>query len=271
MWNATLEQRAADMRQRNAHIDQLLHTTEDRLARSTCAAGEARERQLKGLREQKAKQLARAEVLRSTVVEVVVPEDTFHKRFGHPKGARNHPGAEHYPACPHCNGATSHNTIRAGTASGIQRYRCVWCRRTFSGPKIQVRLEPCTYRMVCYHCGSDDTQRLGRGVSYSRTGRMGQCNHCGRKFVQGGLKDFQKYHLLLEKRIADLNLPGDVEAELLQTACEDVLTGKGYCWTVELDTKKAWKNARGEYNQRGSDHPEFKRQTGQAPEPNIRA
>ncbi len=61
----------------------------------------------------------------------------------------------------------------------------------------------------------------------------------------------------------DLNLPGDVEAEVLQIATMDVLTGKGYCWTVDLDAKEAWRNCRGEYGQRGSDHPQFREQMGQ--------
>jgi len=81
--------------------------------------------------------------------------------------------------------------------------------------------------------------------------------------VQGGLKDLQKYHLLLEKRIIDTGLPPDVQAEVLQMAAEDVLIGKGYCWTVELRLKEAWYNTRGEYGQRGSDHPVFRLEQGQ--------
>ena len=163
-----------------------------------------------------------------------------------------------YPACPVCPAATGLDTIRAGYARGIQLYRCQLCRRRFSGPTIRIKLEPLDYEMLCYHCGSKNVRRIGKGANKSRTGRMGFCNSCNRRFVQGGLKDLRKYHLLLTKRILEACLPDDVREEVSQMAAEDVLIGKGYCWTVSLRIKEAWRNARGEYAQKGSDHPVFR-------------
>ena len=73
--------------------------------------------------------------------------------------------------------------------------------------------------MICYiTCGSNKTKRRGKSTNQTRTGRLADCLNCKKGFIQGGLKDFQKYHLVLEKRIMDLNLPEDVEAEVFQIA-----------------------------------------------------
>lgn len=258
MWTQEIEQRAAAMRERmrSRAAREGITGTDYLAARIT------EEARREGLRKAHAVQRSKGDVFRNDIREVALVE----RRRGRPKGSRTLPGQEHYPACPHCNGSTPAGTIRAGMANGIQRYRCKWCRSTFSGPIIRVRLEKQDYQLLCYHCGSTNTKRQGRGYNDSRSGRLAHCNGCGRNFVQGGLHDYQKYHILLEKRIAELGLPVDVEAEVLQMAAEDVLVGKGYCWTVKLRTKEAWRNVRGEYAQRGSDHPAFRIQQGQPPE-----
>lgn len=260
MWTPAIEQRAAAMRERMQSRAAQQGISGD----SYIAARITEAQRADGLRKARAVQKQRGDLHRDDVREVVV-EVRRRGTLGRPKGSRTLPGQQHYPACPHCNGATPAGTIRAGMTNGIQRYRCKWCRKTYSGPTIQFKLEPCDYVMICYHCGSTKTTRQGRGYNDARSGRMALCNGCGRKFVQGGLKDYTKYHILLEKRIAELNLPDDVEAEVLQMAAEDVLTGKGYCWSVVLRTKAAWRNVRGEYGQRGSDHPVFRAQQGQPP------
>jgi hypothetical protein len=91
------------------------------------------------------------------------------------------------------------------------------------------------------------------------SGRTGYCAICRKRFIQGGRNELAKYHLLLARRIGELKLPEDVKAEVLQMAYRDVIEGAGYCWTVELRTKEAWRNARGEYGQRGSDDRTYRR------------
>lgn len=244
MWNETLEARAAEMRAKAAAMFGPNWVG----ARLTPAA------QRRGLEKTWKASRARGNVHRNNVHIVTVAEPRQLRR------ANTIPDAG-YPACPHCK--HSAGTIRAGHAKGIQRYRCVTCRRTFSGPSVVVRLEPCDYDLICYHCGSKDAARIGRGHSKSRTGRLALCHTCGRKFVQGGLHDLQRCHLVLEDRISRTGLPADVGAEVLQMAYTDVLEGKGYCWSVDLRVKEAWFNTRGEYRQMGSDHPEYRKHNGQ--------
>lgn len=275
MWNEKLEEHAARMRARTPKMVEhlrvrperkkkprvekkpkvLKRTRKERRQYVSCRITDEQRRE--GLRKSWTNKKAHGDVHRHNVTELVVTEPTVRL-----KGIKS-PLKECYPPCPHYTGSQPGGTIRAGLSNGIQRYRCSLCRKTFSGPTVVIRLEPFDYKMICYHCGSDEVKRLGKGLSKSRSGRLGLCLKCDRKFVQGGLKDLQKYHLLLESRIAELKLPDEVEAELLQMACEGVLIGKGYCWTVELRVKEAWREVRGEYNQRGSDHPAFKRQQGQ--------
>lgn len=260
MWNEKLQQHADKMRKKFARMVELLHIVEKKDVAGTeyVSLRITQEQRQKGLDKSIAVSKAKGDVHRNTVVDI----DPNNSQVG--KTIRDPSKRTAYPPCPHCNGSRPEGTIRAGIAAGIQRYRCQQCRKTFSGPTVRIRLEPQDYKMICYHCGSHKTKRIGKGVSDSRSGRMGLCLGCGKKFVQGGLKDLQKYHLLLEKRIIDLKLPDEVEAEVLQIAVMDVLAGKGYCWTVELKTKEAWRNCRGEYKQKGSDHPAFKEQQGQA-------
>lgn len=224
------------------------------------AARITNEQRMAGLRKSHANALARGDIHRNHVTEILVTKPTSRLRG---RGMGNVSIADAcYPPCPRCNGATSRNTIRAGFARGIQRFRCLFCRSTFSGGTIVIKLEPVTFPLICYHCGGKG-KPFGRGQNRSRTGRMSWCQDCKRKFVQGGLKDLQKYHLVIEKRIAELKLPKDVASEVLQTASVDVLAGKGYCWSVELKAKEAWRDCRGEFGQRGSDHPAFRAQNGQ--------
>jgi hypothetical protein len=91
------------------------------------------------------------------------------------------------------------------------------------------------------------------------SGRTGWCAACRKRFIQGGRNELAKYHLLLERRVNDLKLPDDVKAEAIQMAYRDVIEGAGYCWTVDLRTKEAWRNARGEYRQFGSDDRTYRR------------
>ena len=62
--------------------------------------------------------------------------------------------------------------------------------------------------------------------------------------------------------LAGLTLAADVEAQLFQTAYADVLSGRGHYRSAWL-VKEAWRNVRGEWGQRGSDHPRFREQNGQ--------
>jgi hypothetical protein len=119
-----------------------------------------------------------------------------------------------------------------------------------------VRLqEPVLVRLICYRCGAE-----GRNMGPSpNSGRTGWCAVCRKRFIQGGRTELAKYHLLLERRISESKLPGDVQAEALQMAYRDVIEGAGYCWSVELRTREAWRNARGEYGQRGSDDRTYRR------------
>lgn len=270
MWNEKLEQQAARMREKNARLAELLRIREEKYRKKELKAlgfeteGQkylldriSPEERQKGLEKSWAGARERGDKHRKTIVEIHTGTSQKGRTIRDPSKRTG------YPACPHCSNSRPEGTIRAGMSRGIQRYRCLQCRATYSGPTVTVRLEKQDYSMICYHCGSSKTERLGRSTNESRTGRVGRCLACSKTFIQGGLKDLQKYHLLLEKRVIDLGLPNDVEAEVLQTAYTDVLTGKGYCWTVELKTKEAWRNCRGEWGQRGSDDPAFREQQGQ--------
>lgn len=179
------------------------------------------------------------------------------RALGRPKGVRNLP-LEHMPECPRCQGT---QVKRAGLARGRQVYHCHDCNRKFMGRGFRL-LGPTTEtpKLLCYRCGNTDTKNLGPAAD---SGRTGFCPQCDKRFIQGGRNELAKYHLLLEKRVKDLKLPKDVEAEAVQMAFRDVIEGKGYCWTVELRKADAFKAARGEYGQRGSDHPEFRKHQGQ--------
>jgi hypothetical protein len=259
MWNEKFETHAAKMRSRFERLKSII----DRKPAEFETTGEAyvrlrisQEARREGLRRSWAAKRAQGDAHRNTVIEV-------EGKSINGRTSRDPENRKGYPSCPHCSGSKPEGSIRAGIYDGIQRYRCRQCNATYSGPTVVVKLEVQDYQMICYHCGSNKTKRLGKGQNKDRTGRMGECLNCRKNFVQGGVKDLQKYHLLLERRIIELKLPEDVEAEVLQTAVMDVLIGKGYCWTVELKTKEAFLNTRGEYGQRGSDHPKFREQMGQ--------
>jgi hypothetical protein len=167
------------------------------------------------------------------------------QRLGRPKGSRTIP-SEAYPICPRCDGSS---VIRRGRAHGIQRYRCKACSTTFSGAGVVVQKEP-SPELLCYRCG--ETARiksLGRALN---SGWSGWCGRCGRQFTQGGRNELARYHLLLERRIAELSLPADVEEELRQMAYVDVIRGEGYCWTVPLRKADAFKAVRGNWQTVGA-------------------
>lgn len=255
MWNERLEARALRMRQRQQEILESLAKVA--IAPPAPVQHHAQGGQLAVLARRWESMRKQGDGHRYATTTAIVPFER--KPLGRNKGNYRIEAREgNYPVCPRCPGAQQSNTIRAGLARGIQRYRCVLCRRTFSGGSIVFNVQPRDYRLICHHCGSDDTARLGSGIHNKRkTGQRGRCRRCGLKFVQGGTADLEKYHLLLASRIADMKLPEDVEMEVFQQAAVDVLQGKGYCWTVELKKQKAWKALRGEWNQRGSNHPVF--------------
>lgn len=172
------------------------------------------------------------------------------KALGRPKGMKRM-AQELYPLCPRCNGE---NVIRRGVPNGFQQYRCKDCNRNFAGRGVRLP-EPVTVKLICYRCGAE-----GRNMGPSPdSGRTGYCAICRKRFIQGGRNDLAKYHLLLEQRVNDLKLPEDVRAEALQMAYRDVIEGAGYCWTVAIRTKEAWREARGEYRQFGSDDRTYRR------------
>jgi len=178
------------------------------------------------------------------------------KTLGRPLGSKNF--AFDYPPCPHCESSA---VKRAGFARGIQRYRCLSCARSFSGARILIEDHREKWDLMCYRCGSYSARNLGASPN---SGRIGFCHKCHRRFTQGGRSELEVHHLLLEKRVADLGLPKDVSEELLQQAYRDVIEGRGYCWTVLLDVRRAFRSSRGEWG-RGSDHPAFREQQGQNP------
>src|SRR5260221_2679475 len=182
MWTEKLERRAENMRA-------ILRT-------ERCKAQISDEARTRGLKSALAVLRQRGDIHRNSTTEIRVPEPMKRLR-GRGLGNVEISGAA-YPPCPRCNGATSLSTIRAGFAHGIQRYRCSYCRRTFSGGKIVITIEPFDYQMICYRCGGMDVSRCGRGADKFPTGRDGFCNKCKRTVVQGGLTDLQKCHLIPE-------------------------------------------------------------------------
>jgi hypothetical protein len=255
MWNARLEKHAERMRRRNGASQAIL-------------AGpplppllESHQRQRASLDAQRTRQARRARDRQADVIELPTAAPAIpdyidpqvlppRKALGRPKGLKQM-AQEQYPLCPRCGGS---HVIRRGLPHGLQNYRCKDCQRNFMGRGVRLQ-EPVEVKLICYRCGGVGTN-LGLSPD---SGRTGWCPSCRKRFVQGGRNELAKYHLLLERRIRELNLPQDVTAELLQMAYRDVIEGAGYCWTVEFRTKEAWRNARGEYRQFGSDDRTYRR------------
>lgn len=258
MWNERLEKAAAQMRRRNALLP--LEEFAPSYPRPPLTL-ESRRRQRAGLDATRARQIARARERQAEAIELPVPSPAIpdqidpqalppRKALGRPKGMLRM-AQELYPLCPRCNGA---NVIRRGVPSGLQQYRCKDCNRNFAGRGVRLQ-EAVLVKLICYRCGAE-----GRNMGPSPdSGRTGWCASCRKRFIQGGRNELAKYHLLLDRRIGELKLPDDVKAEVLQMAYRDVIEGAGYCWTVEFRTKEAWRNARGEYGQRGSDDRTYRR------------
>jgi hypothetical protein len=192
-------------------------------------------------------------------IEIIDPQNLpARHKLGRPPGSKTII-KDALPICTRCQG---NEVKRAGLdARGKQRYRCRPCNRSFGGPCVQVVDSGKSYNLICYRCGAEHCKGLGQSAA---SGRLGFCSRCRQRFIQGGRNDLARYHLLLEHRIAERKLPDDVAAELLQISYMDVITGAGYCWTVPLREKDAWKVARGEWGQKGSDHPKFRQQMGQS-------
>lgn len=261
-----LERSCAEMRTRMATKAALLHVEPS--APKKLLKPIKSPKRLQALLDSATKRTAEADARQANEIVVVLPGPELpavidplklppRKALGRPKGMKDLP-MEHMPLCPRCN---SDQVKRAGFANGRQQYKCHDCTRRFMGQGFRLvgpKTESVT--LMCFRCGSTDVKSLGISPV---SGRTGLCRPCKHRFIQGGRNELAKYHLLLEKRVADLKLPKDVAAEALQLAFKDVIEGKGYCWTVEIRHKDAWKAVRGEFGQRGSDHPEFRLQNGQ--------
>ena len=169
---------------------------------------------------------------------------------GRPKGSLS--GEIAVPPCPRCG---SFLTRRAGMARGAQRAKCRGCRRSFyANLKIVHQPLPRSFDLICYRCDSKETTLVGRS---QRGGLIGWCKPCGKKFQQGGLLNLKLNYYLLLRRIRELNVPDRAYAEVLQTAALDILDGKGYAATVELDVRGALRRSDGPQwgpEGRGSDH-----------------
>lgn len=178
--------------------------------------------------------------------------EEFNLRCAEMKARLARPAAE----CPRCQ---SKDTMKKGRSSiGKQMHWCRDCSRHFIG-KMKWVPRGTDNGLMCFRCGGYNV--FGQG-SKNHNGRAGYCRDCRRYFTQGGREDYERYHLLLEMRVKALRLPSDVSAELLQAAVVDVLSGKGYCWTVDLCVTEAFAAARGDYGL-GSDHPMYRLQNGQ--------
>lgn len=143
-----------------------------------------------------------------------------------------------YPEkCPYCTGV---RIVYYGSHDGKRRYRCKDCLKSFYDVGISV---PKNWRLICHRCGGGRTSNRGIGA---KGGRRGYCSSCKRGFTQGGRDELDRNGLLLKMRIDMISAPEDVKAEIAQQATFDVLEGRGYCWSIELDQRRAWKAARGD-------------------------
>lgn len=261
MWNERLEEYAGQMRRRNEAREKAPERVFDPTYPRPAKTPESRQRQRAGLDAARARQVKRARDRQGDAIELpavpsVVPDhiDPQHlpprRALGRPPGLKQM-AQDLYPLCPRCNGS---NVIRRGVPNGLQQYRCKDCKRNFAGRGVRLQ-EPVAVKLICYRCGGMGTN-LGPSPN---SGRTGYCAACRKRFIQGGRNELAKYHLLLERRIGELKMPDDVKAEVLQMAYRDVIEGAGYCWSVEFRTKEAWRNARGEYRQFGSDDRTYRR------------
>lgn len=226
------------------------------------------DQQVRGFAAERKRRSAAADARQADAIVVQLPGPTLpvlidpqrlppRARLGRPPGMRTLP-LEHMPLCPRCSGD---QVKRAGFARGRQVYHCHDCARKFMGRGFRLEGPKAEQvKFLCYRCGSTDVADLGLDP---HSGRRGYCRPCRRRFIQGGRTELEKYHLLLERRVRELKLPKDVEAEVMQAAFRDVIEGRGYCWTVDIRKKEGWRAVRGEFGQRGSDHPEFRKQQGQ--------
>ncbi len=174
------------------------------------------------------------------------------KEVGRPKT----PLSDYPDKCPYCS---SLRIASAGSCRGKRRYRCKGCSKTFYEVGISV---PKDSGLICHRCGSGRVSSIGHGFT---GGRRGYCPSCKRKFTQGGREELDRSGLLLQARIDLISVPDDVKSEIIQQAYIDVLEGRGYCWSVELDQRRAWKAARGD-SWMGSDSTPYRIATGERSE-----
>lgn len=156
------------------------------------------------------------------------------------------------PKCPYCPEHDSNVVKRniAKRARGLpkQVYHCRTCRKFFTGACRDVSLDkPKALTLMCYRCGTMSKYTDRRGTI---GGQRGYCHQCRRYFVQGGILELNRCHLLLFKRVQELDLPSDVAAEMYNEAASLVLNGDGYCWTIDLKPlrSKAFGAARGGFS-----------------------
>lgn len=164
-----------------------------------------------------------------------------------------------YPqSCERCG---HERIIRAGFTTGRnQIFRCKGCNSTFTD-HVRPRID---YKLVCHRCNGTDTENRGPGKQPIR-GRQGFCFTCKKGFLQGGAAHLQQHYEALRQRIKATQLPADVQEEALQDAALRVLAGEGYVHSIELRKSAAYREARGEYGQRGSDHPLLRLHNDQPP------
>lgn len=175
---------------------------------------------------------------------------------------RTNDGSIEYPdRCPRCG---HDKIIRAGFVgtSRNQMFRCKSCNSTFVNPNTKEKKPLTEYHLVCHRCGGTNTENRGPGHKDTQ-GRQAFCFTCDKGFTQGGKFHLEQNYAELEGRVKALGVPSGVSMEILQDAALRVLQGEGYVGTIDLHKSAAFREVYGEFNQRGSDHPQFRLQNDQ--------
>lgn len=187
---------------------------------------------------QKRKDAARERYEKATPVEITVAEK---RKMGRSPGSKDF--AFEYPDCPRCG---ANEVKRAGFDQGLQRFRCLACKRSFgSNLRVTVKVEP--FHITCHRCGGTGTY-IGRVTHSQRRSRAGgiraHCPHCVKTFTQGGPEHLERTLVILLERVEKCHEDPLIRAEILQIASVDVLEGRGYTWNVPLNYTQAYANTR---------------------------
>lgn len=205
----------------------------------------AKLKQISGLlaEHEKRKEQARDRRENATVVEVVARDTPNPGKLGRTVGTQNF--AFEFPDCPRCGAS---EVKRAGYDNGLQRFRCLVCKRSFgSNLKIVVKID--AFHITCHRCGGAG-KYLSRVSHTGRRTRAGgiraQCPFCQKTFTQGGPEHLERTLVLLLGRVEKeaAGVPPEVRAEVLQIASMDVLEGRAYTWNVPLNFTRAYANTR---------------------------